>query len=163
MSTWALDADPASVWSVIADPNMSWPTWWPGCSFGGSLVRSEISVEASSAALLATTAPLRFRAALGYTLGITVHPTLVEPPHWIDFDAGGDLVGTGRVSLFPAGRDGHQTKMQIEWRVCPTQGWMRLLSPIAAPAFTAAHRHLMSKGEGGLRAELAAAKTRNGN
>ncbi|MBG0741824.1 SRPBCC family protein [Paeniglutamicibacter antarcticus] len=162
MSTWHLDADPESVWSVIADPDMSWPTWWPGCSFGGPLVRSAISSESPAAVLLATTAPLRFRAALGYKLGITVHPTMVKPPHRIEFDAGGDLVGTGSVALFPAGRDGPLTKMQIEWRVRPTQRWMRLLTPIAAPAFTAAHRHLMRKGERGLRAELAGVKTCNG-
>ncbi len=127
---------------------MSWPSWWPRCTFAGPLVRGEPSSTSQEDILKATTAHLNFKAILGYTLTISIHPTKVITPSEIEFDAGGHLEGTGRVTLSPE-PDG-DTRMEIEWRVRPTQRWMNLLTPIAAPAFTAAHSLMMRQGEKGL-------------
>lgn len=153
-STWHLPASPDVVWGIIADVDMSWPDWWPHCSFAAPLSRTESESNSQADILKATTAYLNFRAVLGYTLTITIHPTAVAAPDKIEFDAGGHLKGTGRVILSPDPR-GQATRMDIEWRVSPTQHWMNLLTPVAAPAFTAAHALMMRQGEAGLVRALA--------
>jgi hypothetical protein len=153
-STWHLPAAPDQVWAIIADVDMSWPQWWPHCSFAASLSRSEAKSNAQEDILKATTAYLNFKASLGYTLTISIHPTAVIAPREIDFDADGHLEGTGRVTLLPENQ-GQATRMDIEWRVRPTQRWMNVLTPLAAPAFKAAHALMMRQGEKGLIAALA--------
>lgn len=153
-STWHLPAPPDEVWAIIADIDMSWPQWWPHCSFAAPLVRTEPSSNSLEDILKATTAHLNFKASLGYTLTITIHPTRVVTPREIEFDAAGHLHGTGRVTLCPE-TSGEATRMDIEWKVRPTQRWMNLLTPLAAPAFTAAHAFMMRQGEKGLLRALA--------
>lgn len=148
-STWQLPATPTKVWGVIADIDMSWPQWWPHCTSAAPLQRTEATGETQEEILKATTAHLNFKAFLGYTLTLAIHPTRVAKPREIEFDAGGHLHGTGRVTLIPL-EQGRATRMEIEWRVRPTQRWMNLLTPIAAPAFMAAHALMMRKGEKGL-------------
>ncbi|WP_115787479.1 SRPBCC family protein [Arthrobacter silvisoli] len=147
-STWHLPATADQVWAIIADVDMSWPRWWPHCTFAGPLVRSETESNSQEDILKATTAYLNFKAALGYTLTISIHPTKVLTPSEIEFDAGGHLKGIGKVTLSPEPDGG--TRMDIEWRVRPTQRWMNILTPLAAPAFTAAHSLMMRQGEKGL-------------
>lgn len=153
-SAWHLPATPERVWAIIADVNMSWPDWWPHCSHAAPLTRTEPKSSAQEDILKATTAHLNFKASLGYTLTIRIHPTEVTAPSEIDFDAGGHLEGTGRVTLATE-EQGKATRMDIEWRVRPTQRWMNVLAPIAAPAFTAAHSLMMRQGEKGLIQALA--------
>ncbi|OFI38252.1 hypothetical protein BIU82_18365 [Arthrobacter sp. SW1] len=136
------------MWAVIADVDMSWPKWWPHCTFAGSLVRAESRSDVQEDILTATTANLNFKAILGYTLTISIHPTKVITPSEIEFDAGGHLEGTGKVTLSP--EPNGSTQMDIEWLVRPTQRWMNVLTPIAAPVFTAAHALMMRQGEKGL-------------
>lgn len=148
-STWYLFATPEAVWAVIADVDMSWPSWWPHCSFAAPLIRTVAKSNSQEDILKATTAHLNFKASLGYTLTISIHPTKVVTPQEIEFNAGGHLEGTGRVTLSPESQ-GEATRIDIEWRVRPTQRWMNFLTPIAAPAFTAAHALTMRQGEKGL-------------
>ncbi|UUL75702.1 hypothetical protein NG819_16210 [Pseudarthrobacter sp. Fe7] len=139
---------------MIADTDMSWPQWWPNCTFAAPLERTEALSQAPEEILKATTAHLNFKAFLGYTLTITIHPTKVAAPRDIEFDAGGHLQGTGRVTLVPQ-EQGQATRMDIEWRVRPTQRWMNVLTPIAAPVFVAAHALMMRQGEKGLEQAVA--------
>ncbi|WP_146070362.1 SRPBCC family protein [Arthrobacter sp. GMC3] len=152
-STWMFPNSQREVWDVIADPNMAWPDWWPGCTLAKPLEREPNTGTSAGELLLATTATLNFKASLGYTLSVSYHPTFVDSPREVVFDAGGDLAGNGRVVLSAA--DNGQTQMDIEWRVRPTNRWMTLLSPVASPAFTYAHAALMKRGETGLREYLA--------
>ena len=161
-SCWLLDASPEDVWDVVAAGDMSWPRWWPGCSLQELSVPDGAAGEDPEAVLLAGTARLQFRAALGYRLSITVSPTAAEHPHLIEFDAGGDLEGTGRIRLERLPGTPDRTRMAIDWRVTPARRWMRLLTPLARPAFTAAHGLLMRRGEKGLRRELLAQGSRRG-
>jgi hypothetical protein len=148
-STWHLPAPPQHVWAIIADIDMSWPQWWPHCNFAAPLSRTEAKTHSQEDVLKATMAYLNFKAALGYTLTISIHPTDVVAPREIDFDAGGHLHGTGRVTLIPE-KQGEATRMDIEWRVRPTQRWMNVLTPVATPAFDFAHGLMMRQGEKGL-------------
>lgn len=97
-STWHLPGTPEAVWEIIADVNMSWPDWWPRCRFAAPLVRTETASTSQEDILKATTAHLNFKAAVGYTLTITIHPTQVITPTEIEFNAGDHLEGIGRVS-----------------------------------------------------------------
>lgn len=148
-SIWHLPASPERVWEIIADIDMSWPSWWPHCSFAAPLFRTEAASNSQADILKATTAHLNFKASVGYTLTIGIHPTIVVTPKEIAFDASGHLEGTGSVTLSPEA-NGAATRMDIEWRVRPTQRWMNILAPVAAPAFTAAHALMMRQGEKGL-------------
>lgn len=159
-STWHLPATPEQVWAIIADIDMSWPNWWPHCTFAAPLVRTETKGASHADILKATTAYLNFKASLGYTLTVSIHPTEVVAPREIDFDAGGHLEGTGRVTLSPESQ-GEATRMNIEWRVSPTQRWMKFFTPIAAPAFKAAHAFMMRQGEKGLVRALTKTASRN--
>lgn len=152
-SSWTFPNSRQEVWDVIADPNMAWPDWWPGCTLAKPLERATHTNTTHEALLLATTATLKFKASLGYTLSVSYRPTLVNAPNELTFDAGGDLEGEGRVVL--SALDNGNTQMDIEWRVRPTSRWMTILSPVAAPAFTFAHAALMRRGEEGLRSYLA--------
>ncbi|NVM98508.1 SRPBCC family protein [Arthrobacter sp. SDTb3-6] len=152
-SSWTFPNSQQEVWKVIADPDMAWPDWWPGCTYAKPLERSPHSGTSNEDLLLATTATLKFKASLGYTLSVSYHPTVVDSPREVVFDAGGDLEGEGRVVLSTI--DNGHTRMDIEWRVRPTSRWMTILSPVAAPAFTYAHAALMRRGEAGLKAYLA--------
>ncbi|MFQ4149726.1 hypothetical protein AAGW05_13690 [Arthrobacter sp. LAPM80] len=152
-SSWTFPNTQQEVWDVIADPDMAWPDWWPGCMLAKPLERPTRTGPSDDDLLLATTATLNFKASLGYTLSVSYHPTYVDSPKEITFDAGGDLAGEGRVTL-SATKNG-LTQMDIEWRVRPTSRWMTFLSPVARPAFTYAHAVLMKRGEAGLREYLA--------
>lgn len=152
-SSWNFPNNRQEVWDVIADPNMAWPDWWPGCTLAKQLERFPQTSASNDELLLATTATLKFKASLGYTLSVSYHPTMVDSPNEIAFDAGGDLEGEGLVILSKTNND--HTQMDIEWRVRPTSRWMTFLSPVAAPAFAYAHAALMRRGEEGLSAYLA--------
>ena len=101
---------------------------------------------------MGTTAHLTFHAALGYRLALELRTTGVEDARWVQFTADGDLRGTGSAVLR---EESGGTRLDIDWKVVPSKRWMRILSPVAAPAFVLAHRLLMAQGERGLRAELA--------
>ncbi len=152
-STWIFPHPQQQVWDVIADPKMSWPQWWPGCTLAKPLEQPAKEGKSNDELLLGTTATLNFKASLGYTLKVSYHPTKVVSPREVVFDAGGDLLGQGSVVLSPI--DARTTRMDIDWKVRPTSRWMTLLSPVAAPAFKYAHSALMAKGERGLREFLA--------
>ncbi|MDP5225934.1 MULTISPECIES: SRPBCC family protein [Arthrobacter] len=148
-SEWHLPAPVEDVWAVITD--LSLPVgplpWWPGCRLTAPLA------SGSPPSLRTTTARLEFRSGLGYRLRVDIQPRHLLAPHLLDADAGGDLLGTGRLRLSPAD-GGRATVLRIEWRVRPVLPWMIRLSPVLAPLFAAAHGRVMKRGELGLAARL---------
>lgn len=153
---WSFHAPAQRVWDVIADPRMSWPDWWAQCAADepvGGPVAEPADATSDGGGLVGRNASLAFRAAPGYTLHLTIRPTRVQAPRFVEFDAEGDLRGLGRVALV---EDGDRTAVHIQWIVRPARRWMALLSPIAAPVFSAMHARVMRQGERGLREFLAA-------
>jgi len=150
-STWHLPAPAGKVWDVLTDLDLrpGEPVWWPGCTVAAPLARTGPSDAPGADGLTGITAFLRFHTPLGYSLTVSIHPTLSVPPRELAFDAGGDLEGRGGIVLTPEGPEG-PTTMDIRWTVRPTRRWMNLLAPVAAPVFVAAHAYTMRKGEQGL-------------
>lgn len=144
---WSLSAPIQQVWEVMADPRMSWPDWWPQCTADAA-----VTEPAAGDGLVGRTAGVAFRAGPGYTLHLSIRPTRVQAPHFIEFDAGGDLSGIGRVVLMAV--DAGRTAVHIQWLVRPTRRWMAILSPVARPVFALAHAAVMRQGERGLRVFL---------
>lgn len=121
-STWTFPNTRQEVWDVVADLNMAWQHWWSGCTQGKPLERESGSGTTNDELLRASTATLNFKASLGYTLSVGYHPTHAETLKGVTFNASRDLAGEGRVA-HSSTRNG-QTKMDIEWRVCPPAvGW----------------------------------------
>lgn len=173
MSRWTLDAPREACWAVLADPALSWPTWWPGMS--GEVVGLGDGDGDGSRARLS------YRAPLGYTLRIGLHARRVEPPSGARFDVSGDLVGTGVVTLasasprraapavldvpgaptartaltVPQAMPDEVTVVTILWDVRTTRPWMNALAPVLGGAFAWAHERVLRDGERGLRAHLA--------
>lgn len=158
-STWTFPNTREEVWDVVADPNMAWQDWRPGCTRGRPLGRKPDAGTTNNELLLASTATLNFKASLGYTLSVTYHPTHAETLNEVTSDAGGGLDGEGLVTLSSA--RGSQAQMDIEWRVRPASRWMAFLSPIARPAFMYAHAALMRRGEAGPREYLVSQTDKN--
>jgi len=150
-STWHLPAPAEQVWEVLTDLDLrpGEPVWWPGCTVAAPLIRNAPVHAPAEESLKGITAFLRFRAVLGYSLAVSIHPTQVVPPRELGFEAWGDLEGNGSIMLSPGRQDG-TTRMEIRWTVRPTVPWMNLLAPVAAPLFVAAHARTMRQGERGL-------------
>lgn len=156
-STWHLPAPVDEVWDVLTalDLRPGEPVWWPGCTVAAPLTTTSPSDDPETADLTDIIAHLRFRTLLGYSLTVSIHPTLAVTHRKLVFEAQGDLEGDGDIVL-TAESAGSRTRMDIRWTVRPTLRWMNVLSPVAARVFMAAHAHTMRKGELGLAAALAA-------
>ncbi|MDQ0708786.1 uncharacterized protein YndB with AHSA1/START domain [Arthrobacter woluwensis] len=155
-STWHLPAPVDQVWDVLTalDLHPGEPVWWPGCTVAAPLTVTPPSGGSDEQTLTDVTAHLRFRTALGYSLTVSIRPTVAIPPRKLEFEALGDLEGEGSITLTPDSPGG-MTRMDIRWTVRPTVRWMNFLVPVASPVFVAAHTHTMRKGERGLAAVLA--------
>lgn len=139
---WRVPASADRVWhelertiSGAAEP------WWPG-----------VHIEAPAARLEPGQAiGLVVRAPLGYRLRCTLRVRSVAERAWLIADSEGDLAGVGRIRVRPAGGG---TEIRIWWDVRVQRPWMRALSPVLRPVFSAAHALVMRVGEHGLRRAL---------
>ena len=132
---------------MLADPELSWPRWWPGLA-GRVLALTDDDARRGSRAALA------FRTPLGYRLRLELVAAHVAPPSGVRFDVTGDLAGTGVVTL-DGGGDPGRTTVRILWDVRTTRRAMNLAGPALAPLFGWAHRRVMRAGERGLAGALA--------
>jgi len=146
VSVWRIAAPRDTCWDVLADPRMSWPSWWPGVD--ALEVRTAHGPVGSSARL-------RFRSALRYALVLDLSVVEADEPARVVVAAAGDLVGTGDVRL--TSPTPGTTRVDIAWRVATVRPWMNALAPALSPVFAASHAASMRAGERGLRAHLARA------
>jgi uncharacterized protein YndB with AHSA1/START domain len=139
---WHVDAAPQRVWELIEQPE-SYPLWWP-IYLDAKLVEDNGPVG--------SVARLRFRVLLPYTLTITTTSTRSQAPQLLEGTVSGELEGTWRWTLAPAG-DGTQVVFEETVR---TNRWiLDLLGPIAHRLFAMNHRIAARKGAEGMRAYLA--------
>lgn len=133
-SVWTLRVPVADVFQVVTDPG-TYPLWWPDI-YGVSRVDDD-------------TAEVICRSVLPYALTFRMHRGEE------DFEAGrmaigltGDLEGVSRGTL--ATRP-HGVQLEITQDVVMNKRLLRMLAPIADPAFRANHAMMMWRGQRGLR------------
>ena len=80
---------------------------------------------------------------LGYVLRFVLTDVEVRRPDRVTVRASGDLQGHGIVRVRP---DGECSAIEIDWQVETTRRWMRVVGPVARPAFVAAHGQVMRQG-----------------
>lgn len=167
LTTWHLPAPREQVWSVLADPAMSWPRWWP------HLTAHDVR-PGPDGGVVGTRAALELRPARwAYALRFDVEVTAARPGERARLSVEGDLTGVGIITLVGAdavpwgadptadpgaadpGSTDPATAVLVDWRVATTRAWMNATGPLLAPAFTAAHARAMRAGERGLTAYLA--------
>jgi uncharacterized protein YndB with AHSA1/START domain len=113
-----------------------WPSWWRG------VLAVEV-LEPGARGKLGTRTRNTWRSALPYTLTFEAELVRYEPPHVVEVEARGELVGRGRWELSTE-RDG--TRVVYHWQVATTRAWMNLLAPIARPLFEWNHDVVMGWG-----------------
>jgi hypothetical protein len=133
---------------VLADPELSWPRWWPGLQ-GRVLALTDDGARQGSRAALA------FRTPLGRRLRLELEATHVRPPGAARFAVTGDLVGTGLVTVSDAGPEA--SVVVVHWDVRTARWWLDPVGPLSRPLAAWSHARVMRAGERGLAAALVAA------
>jgi hypothetical protein len=145
LTTWCLDAPIDRVFPVLNDP-ASFPEWWKG-------VTAVEVLEEGDELGVGRLARYSWRSVLPYTLTFDARATRVDPPHYMEGHATGELEGVGIWRLF-AGPG--STAVVYDWRVRTTKRWMNLWGPLSRPAFAWNHDRVMRQGGLGLARRLGA-------
>lgn len=143
LTVWRIGAPIDRVFATILDAP-GWPRWWPS-------VRKVELIERGDEDGVGTVFRYTFRGWLPYSLVFDVRATRVEPSTVLEGTATGELEGTGRWVLEPAGET---TIVRYEWHVKTTRWWMNLAAPIARLVFTWNHNYVMERGRRGLQRYL---------
>ncbi len=137
-TTWHIEKGKKAVWNVLYDFK-KWPTWWKGVTLAKPL-RYEHEGRGSIIHLAWSTG--------WYSLSFNLEVTQIIPFEYIEAQATGDLVGTGRISLTD---DNKNSTVQFRWDVQTQKIWMKLLGPIASSIFSYEHHKIMRQGEQGIK------------
>lgn len=135
VTTYRLTGEATRVWDVLRDVE-GWARWWPGLE-SVRLIRAPNGREGVGAVHRYVV-----RARLGYRFAYETEVTAIEPMRYVDAVARGELAGRGRVAMEPPA--GEDVTVWIAWLVETPKRWMRVLSPIARPAFAWNHHRLMN-------------------
>ena len=146
VSRWALGAPREACWAVLADPELSWPRWWPG-------LRGRVVALTDDGARQGSRAALAFRTPFGRRLRLELEATTVEPPSSARFEVTGDLVGTGVVTVSDAGPGA--SVVVVHWDVRTARWWLDPVGPLSRPLAVWSHARVMRAGGRGLAADLA--------
>jgi hypothetical protein len=150
LTTWLLAADREPIFERLWD-SARWPEWWPG------VIEAVETDPGDPATGVGRRGRYEWRSTIPYPVRFEVVSTRVEPPHLLEGEASGGLVGTGRWRLFAADRESGEsalTAVTYEWNVRTPKAWMNLLAPIAAPVFRWNHDRIMAAGGAGLARRL---------
>lgn len=121
--------------------------WWPGLTLPMAprrLVPGERMV-------------LAVRSRLGYVLRMRLQLTEIAQGRSVSAASDGDLRGGGRVVVDEDGAEA--SVVTFQWDVETRRRWMNATAWALRPAFERAHAHVMRRGEQGMRALLAGARS----
>lgn len=141
---WRFDASPEEVWSILANAE-ELPRWWPSVYLGAT------RIEAGDANGIGQVTSLWTKGFLPYTLRWRFRVSEVERPHRLALDAVGDVVGRG-VWTLSGTADG--TDVTFDWRIRAEKPFLRALSFLLKPVFSANHAWAMARGRESLGLEL---------
>jgi hypothetical protein len=134
VTTYRLTGEATRVWDVLRDVE-GWARWWPG------LERVQLVSAPNGPDGVGAVHRYVVRAPVGYRFAYETEVTAIEPMRYVDAAARGELSGRGRVAMEPP--SGEDATVWIAWLVETPKRWMRVLSPIARPAFAWNHHRLM--------------------
>ncbi len=143
VTDWHLDAPLERVWERLVAPE-DWPLWW-------RFARAVVVLEKGDAQGIGALRRYTWSSRLPYRLTFEMRTTALERPRFIEGSAVGELNGTGRWELRPAG---DASRVRYEWTVTTARGWMNLLAPVLAPVFAWNHDQVMHEGGRGLARQL---------
>ena len=144
VTEWELVGTSSEVADVLADP-LELPRWWP------SVYLAVEELEAGGEHGIGRLVRVLTKGWLPYTLSWSFRIVESRHPHGFTLEANGDLAGRGVWTIEERGAFVHVT---YDWQVEAKKPLLRLLSPLARPAFAANHRWAMRRGEESLRLEL---------
>jgi hypothetical protein len=147
VSRWTLAAPREACWALLADPELSWPRWWPG-------LRGHVVVLTDDDARQGSRAALAFRTPFGRRLRLELEARAVVPPSSARLAVTGDLVGTGLVTVSDAGPQA--SVVVVHWAVRTARWWLDPVGPLSRPLAAWSHARVMRAGERGLAAALVA-------
>jgi hypothetical protein len=145
LSSWHLPGTAQDAWDAVVQRPQEWPTWWP------AVKRTEVTEPGEPDGVGRRTS-YWLRAPLGYALAVRTRITEAEPPRVVAVEVIGQLAGSGRWEFVP---EPGGVRVDQLWEVTATRWWMRLLAPVAAPAFRWSHDRAARRGGQGLTAWLA--------
>ena len=123
---WDVAAPPEAVYDALADAR-TYPQWWRP---------TYLDVQADGPPAVGAVSRHRFKGRLPYVLNVRSRITRHEPPRVVSTEVDGDLRGQGTWTLTPTATGTH---VRFDWRVFADRRLLRLLTPIARPAFRANH------------------------
>jgi Polyketide cyclase / dehydrase and lipid transport len=145
LSAWDLPGTtPEAVWAAVSE-SADWPRWWPAVS-------SVEVLDPGGPDGVGKEVRYRLRAPLGYRLAVRTRVVEAVPPRLVVARVVGQLDGRGRWDVVPVG-DG--VRIDQLWEVSTTRRWMRLVAPVARPAFRWSHDRAARRGGEGLARWLA--------
>ncbi len=155
VTTFEVGAPPGDVFDLVVEPE-PWLALW------GDVVdvdrRRTGDTDGRGSAIAGSV-----RAPLGYRIGGRIDVVEAERPERVEMAVTGTIRGAGLWILTPTTAG---TAVRFSWQVRPAATWLRLLTPVARPAFEAAHtavvRHAVEAAAVHLDAPLLAFESRAG-
>lgn len=135
LTIWRIEAPLADVYAAIQN-SLRWPEWWPGAQ------RVE-EVASGGPDGIDSIRRYCWSGHLPYRVVFEVRTTRLDKGLAIEGSASGDLEGVGRWHF---AREGSLSVVRYEWHVRCRRWWMKLIAPIARPAFIRNHAKVMEEG-----------------
>ena len=133
---WKIPASIESCWFSIVNVE-AWPEWW-------KYVDTVIEIKSGGVSGINAIHSYNWSTCLPYHLVFELQVTRLIPYKLIEFDAKGDLTGSGYCK-FKQKRN--CTTIQFNWDVQTSKPWMSFIANIAYPIFEWNHRRVMQSGQ----------------
>ncbi|MBS1703591.1 MAG: SRPBCC family protein [Armatimonadetes bacterium] len=144
VTRWRFEATREEIYEILGDPP-GLPRWW------SEVYLKVEEVQPGDEDGLGRVIALHTKGWLPYTLKWQFRVTHAARPSGFSLVATGDFVGTGEWTFI---QDGDEVEVVYDWRIRAEKPFIRRLSWLLKPVFSANHHWAMNKGEAALRREL---------
>lgn len=124
--------EPHAVWADLSRVE-AYRSWWPWLSH----------LDAAGFDP-GTTWTCTVQPPLPYSLRFTLHLDVVEPPRLVEATIAGDIVGSARLTVEPAGSG--ESEVRLESLLAPANPFLRTLARIARPVVRFGHDWVLDTG-----------------